>query len=579
MKRKGKVKMEHGSVGTGKKTVLVGTYRRGQLEQWPGYYNYPLTANDEFDIECAKKVNEIWLFQGTKGGRFYTAEFVGNFTRDELKAQFAYPAKGKGHGGRYLLYRIGDGEIYDPASGMVDAVIVRSADFATVPKVRHQIKVYLESQNRQDAEAAKFVPDILTRLPRDVLRVSETAVQMEFSQLFCPEEEVKSQRSDHIHIAQGKFQRTAMSLFSGAGGLDIGVVQAGFDVLSCVELDHNACNTLRRAVSTEHRHTKVYEGDIKSFSPEQMLSDLGKKVGEIDLLFGGPPCQAFSLIGKQKALEDERGMLLFQMIRYARAIRPKVVLMEQVKGLLSAKDAKGRRGGVFEKLLQDFESLGYVVKYKVCVAADYGVAQLRERVILVATRDENGFQFPLPKFQDPSKQNLFVQLPAWRTVGDVLAGLGSPHLKEKGVTVYPDEYWNHVDVTPCRDRERIRYVPEGLYLASQTQLPPDILGNLKPRDTTKYLRLNRGKPSNTLRCGEIFFHPTEDRYLTPREYMRIHGYPDSYVLEGPIRSRTGSVRNLDQHRQVANSVPPPLAHAIAEQIMEYLGTREREDKQ
>lgn len=362
----------------------------------------------------------------------------------------------------------------------------------------------------------------------------------------------------------------AISLFSGAGGLDIGVRQAKFNVLACVELDHNACDTLRNAVASTRKKTKVFEGDIKAFTPEMILENIGKKPGEIDLLFGGPPCQAFSLIGKQKALADERGMLLFQMIRYTKVIQPKVVMMEQVKGLLAAKDASGKKGGVLEMLLADFAALGYVTKYKVCLAADYGAAQLRERVILVATKDKNGFEFPPPKYQDPYETNLFSSLPPWRTVGDVLKNLPKPHPKIAGTTIYPDECHNHVDVTPERDRERIHHVPEGLYLASQTHLPKELVGNLQPRDTTKYLRLCRSKPSNTLRCGEIFFHPTEDRYLTPREYMRIHGYPDDYILKGPIRSRTGSVKNLDQHRQVANSVPPPLAFAIASQIRQYI---------
>ena len=362
----------------------------------------------------------------------------------------------------------------------------------------------------------------------------------------------------------------AISLFSGAGGLDIGVRQAGFDVRACVELDHNACDTLRSAVEREGLNTSVFEGDIRAFSPEEILASTGCKPGELDLLFGGPPCQAFSLIGKQLALGDERGMLLFQMIRYARAIKPKVVLLEQVKGLLSAKDENGVRGGVLHRLLKSFEELGYVAKYKVCLAADYGAAQLRERVILVATRDRNGFTFPLPTNRDPREVSLFSDLPPWKTVGEALKGLPKPHAKKAKCTVYPDEWKNHVDVTPARDRERIHHVPEGRYLASQTQLPKEILGNLKPRDTTKYLRANRKKPSNTLRCGEIFFHPTEDRYLTPREYMRLHGYPDDYILKGPIRSRTGSVKDLDQHRQVANSVPPPLAFAMARQIRAYL---------
>lgn len=365
---------------------------------------------------------------------------------------------------------------------------------------------------------------------------------------------------------------TAISLFSGAGGLDIGVAQAGFEILACVELDSNACATLRHNISKNHKSTKIYEKDIRQLEPKQLLNDISKKVGEIDLLFGGPPCQAFSAIGKQKGLSDERGMLLFEMIRYVSAIKPKVVMMEQVKGLLSAKDINGKKGGVFESLLKAFSELGYVVKYKVCLAADYGVAQLRERVIIVATKDNNGFEFPAPTHRNPSKISLFANLPVWKTVGKALEGLPKPHNKEKGVTIYPDSYCNLVDVTPDRDRERIHYVPEGMYLASQTHLPKQIIRNLTAKDTTKYLRLHNAKPANTLRCGEIFFHPIEDRYLAPREYMRLHGYPDEYILKGPIRSRTGTVKNLDQHRQVANSVPPPLAYAIANQIAIYLNS-------
>ncbi len=363
----------------------------------------------------------------------------------------------------------------------------------------------------------------------------------------------------------------AISLFSGAGGLDVGVRQAGFSVKACIELDVNACETLRSAVAREGLETTVYEGDIRTFDPNDILAATGHRPGELDLLFGGPPCQSFSLCGKQKALDDERGMLLFQMIRYAEAIRPHAVLMEQVKGLLSAKDSAGHRGGVMDRLLKEFSRIGYVVKYKVCLAADYGVPQLRERVILVATRDRNGFAFPPPTHRPAGSSGLFdANLPTYRTVGDALVGLRKPHDKIRGTTTYPDEFRNHVDVTPERDRERIHAVPEGSYLSAQTHLPPEIIGRLKPCDTTKYLRLNRRKPSNTLRCGEIFFHPTEDRYLTPREYLRIHGYPDDYLLKGPIRSRTGSVKNLDQHRQVANSVPPPLAFAMARAVADYL---------
>lgn len=359
----------------------------------------------------------------------------------------------------------------------------------------------------------------------------------------------------------------AMSLFSGAGGMDIGVQQAGFEILSCIELDKNCCDTLRENILREKRKTVVYEGDIKEFSPEQLLHDLNCKPGEIDLLFGGPPCQAFSQIGKQKSLLDERGLLLFQMIRYAKVIKPRAIMIEQVKGLLNAKDLTGKKGGVFEQFINELELLDYVPKWRVMLAADYGVAQLRERVFIVATKKPNGFQFPNPTNTKESNNLSLFNLPPYVTVGDVISDLGSP-VKKADTDSVPDN--SHYDVTPARDRERIHGVPEGKNLSSQTHLPKEQIGGLTKKDTTKFLRLDMGKPSNTLRGGEIFFHPIEDRYLTPREYMRIHGYPDTYVLRGPIRGRTGTVKNLDQHRQVGNSVPPPLARAVAEKIKEVI---------
>ncbi|WP_276786391.1 DNA cytosine methyltransferase [Paraprevotella xylaniphila] len=360
---------------------------------------------------------------------------------------------------------------------------------------------------------------------------------------------------------------TAFSIFSGAGGMDIGVMQAGFEILACIELDHNCCDTLRENIKRENRETKVYEGDIRTFSPKSIMNDLSIKEGHVDLLFGGPPCQAFSQIGKQLSLQDDRGMLLYQVLRYAEALKPHAIMMEQVKGLLTAKDLNGNPGGVFNSFIEKLEALGYVPKWKVMLAAEYGVPQLRERVILVATRKPNGFVFPSPTHASPERcSGLFALLP-YVTVGDVINDLEEP-LQKTDTSTIPDN--SHYDVTPKRDRERIHGVPEGKNLSSQLQLPIEQRGRLTKKDTTKFLRLNRSRPSNTLRGGEIFYHPIADRYLTPREYMRIHGFPDDYVLRGPIRGRTGTVKDLDQHRQVGNAVPPPLAKSVALQIKEIM---------
>ena len=353
----------------------------------------------------------------------------------------------------------------------------------------------------------------------------------------------------------------ALSLFSGAGGMDIGVMQAGFDVIACIELDPHCCETLRHAATNEKRDTKIIEGDIREIDPFQLMAELGMVPGELDLLCGGPPCQAFSQIGKRKALDDERGMLLFEMTRFAKAFRPKAILIEQVKGLLNAPSPDGTAGGVFELLLDELQSLDYVPKWKVVLAADYGVPQKRQRVFIVSTLKPNGFEFPAPTNGAEQQTISLFPLPPYVTVGEALSGLGKP---ANSKLHYPEN--SHLDITPDGDRRRIKGVPEGSHLAKELQLPADQRCNLTKKDTTKFRRLSRQEPSITLRCGEIFFHPEDDRYLTPREYMRIHGYPDEYSLKGPIRGRSGRVRYLDQHRQVANSVPPPVARVLAESI-------------
>lgn len=356
----------------------------------------------------------------------------------------------------------------------------------------------------------------------------------------------------------------AVSLFSGAGGMDLGVVQAGFQVLSSVDNDPHCNNTLRAAVERESRGTSVIEADVRSIAPVDLMEDLDLRAGELDLLFGGPPCQTFSQIGKQQGLQDERGMLLFQMARFAAALRPRMILIEQVKGLLSSRGQRGRKGEVFQLLLRELETLGYAAQWRVINAADFGVPQLRKRVFIVATVPEYEFRFPAPTHVPPHEVAPLFPVREYATVGDVIADLGPPSPKGAGRAD------SHIDVTPPGDRSRIQGVPSGSFLAAQTHLPPEQRGRLTRKDTTKYRRLALDEPALTLRGGEIFFHPLEDRYLTPREYMRIHGFPDDYYLHGPIRSRSGRVRDLDQHRQVANAVPPPVARAIAEQIRQAL---------
>lgn len=347
--------------------------------------------------------------------------------------------------------------------------------------------------------------------------------------------------------------------------MDVGVTKAGFELLACLEIDRHCCDTLR-ANSSVLCAPEILEGDIREVDPSTLMERFSLQPGELALLCGGPPCQSFSQIGKRGSLGDDRGALLFQMIRFADALRPRAVLMEQVKGLKTARDLRGERGGVFDELLSTFAELEYTVHWQVINAADYGVPQTRERLFIVALADDGEFEFPAPTHRAEDTQGeLFPERELHRSLSDAISDLGSPPRKNG---VIPRN--SHVDITPAGDQRRIRGVPEGKWLSGQLDLPAEQRGRLSRKDTTKFRRLDRAKPALTLRCGEIFFHPLDDRYLTPREYLRLHGYPRSYVLRGPIRGRSGQVRDLDQHRQVANSVPPPVARAVAERIASTL---------
>ena len=339
----------------------------------------------------------------------------------------------------------------------------------------------------------------------------------------------------------------ALSLFAGAGGLDIGVDQAGFKTTCSIELDAHCVSTLER----NGRGKKIWQVDIRALDPERVGSILDLSRGDLALLHGGPPCQPFSQIGKQKGLEDPQGLLAFEMLRFAEALRPAAVMIEQVPRFLQA--MVPGTATIKDMLSEKFYAIGYDLHAAVLDAVDYGVAQRRKRAIIVCLRRGGSFEFPAPRIGEAAN------------VADAIDDLPAVVLPSKK-PLAP----NHVDITPDRDRERISYVPEGSWLSKIAEAPAEILQNLTRKDTTKFRRLDRNLPSLTLRCGETLYHPSEDRYITPRESARIQGFPDQHVFEGPIRRRTGTVRDLDQHRQVANAVPPPLATAVAKNVRSAL---------
>ena len=163
-----------------RRVVLVGTYKGDQLSRWHGWYNYPISDDDKITDVDAASITELWLFKGKKDQKIYKAEFVGITTREVLARDYSYPAKGKAHSDKYLLFKtefIYQHKLDNPLD--CERVIVRTADFATTPKVRKQLKAYLESPDRKDPDLAKRLPSIITRLHPEQLRVCEEAIQLD----------------------------------------------------------------------------------------------------------------------------------------------------------------------------------------------------------------------------------------------------------------------------------------------------------------------------------------------------------------------------------------------------------------
>ena len=210
-----------------------------------------------------------------------------------------------------------------------------------------------------------------------------------------------------------------ISLFSGAGGLDIGFDQAGFRTALMVELDPACCRTLRKNMPG----VPVIEGDINQIETSKILSAAGLKPLEAALVIGGPPCQSFSLAGKRMGLDDPRGRLVLEFIRVVREALPKAFVMENVRGLTN-----WERGRALDAILNEAQvpisfggrTYAYRVGYKILNAADYGAPQFRERVFVVGNRIDREFVFPEREYGPDSED---ATLKPYRTVRDAICGL------------------------------------------------------------------------------------------------------------------------------------------------------------
>lgn len=341
--------------------------------------------------------------------------------------------------------------------------------------------------------------------------------------------------------------RKSISFFSGGMGLDLGLMQAGIDIVVGQDIEQTCIQTMKA-----NGHKGIF-GDIRDISAEEMLAYAKMKCGEPFLVCGGPPCQPFSTAGKRLGINDPRGSLFKEYVRMIGGIRPRFFVMENVKGLMSSllKDESGNNTNtrVLDIILEEFNKLNYSTVYGVVDAVNYGVPQFRERFVLIGSRDNESVFLPAPTHfqihQDPVYR--------WRTLENTIKDL-------------EDVFGDCAEFSESR-LKYLRMVPEG---GNWKNLPEDVvkdaMGGAYSSGGGKvgfYRRLSYSQPCPTVVTSPIqkatmMCHPTKDRPLSVAEYARIQQFPDDWVFCGTIN---------DKYRQIGNAVPVGLARAIGQVLV------------
>lgn len=351
-----------------------------------------------------------------------------------------------------------------------------------------------------------------------------------------------------------------LSLFTGAGGLDIGLERAGWNAIYASDIDAACVDTLKTnkglKVSRGARafeNAVIEQNDILQIDPQSLMERLGLRSGELPLIAGGPPCQAWSSAGHQLGFDDPRGRLSEAYIRLADAIRPKIILFENVRGLLTARGYDGKHGGALEHLRKSFLSIGYNTAAQLLNSADFGVPQRRVRLFLIAYQTATAPSFPVATHKDPKRMTSegLLGLHQWITLGECLQKLEAPS---------PEEIIRPSDTLA----KQLEGVPDGKGLKS-----PGKKETTRPGGHWGYKQgafvAHLGQASRTITASSqqdwIRDPSLGMRRLTPRECAAIQEFPLDWTFEG---SRT------NQYMQIGNAVPPPLAEAISSKLMEYL---------
>jgi len=335
-----------------------------------------------------------------------------------------------------------------------------------------------------------------------------------------------------------------IDLFSGAGGFSTGFMQAGFNPIFAIDNWIDA----EKTYTYNHPNSTFIRKDIREIRPLKILSNLGINRNEIDVIVGGPPCQGFSLAGKRN-LGDPRNQLFKEFIKTINVVQPKILVMENVKGLLSMKTPANEN--VIDIVEQEFNDIGYNVTYKILNAAEYGVPQKRQRVIFIANSLglENGTLFPKKTHGPDSKsKKSFVTVKS--TIMDIAKKTD------------PQDKWNHKPMQHSEKvKKRFELMPKNSDLAFDQSFLPKGLRRTAFAHNCKRLPLD--EPSVTLVPGHYAFpvHPTLPRTITVREAARLQTFPDNFIFFG---------KRDNQALLAGNAVPVKLAKAIAAQLKGFL---------
>lgn len=354
---------------------------------------------------------------------------------------------------------------------------------------------------------------------------------------------------------------TCLDLFSGAGGLSRGFYDAGYDVVLGVDFDEAALKTFKE----NHGNAEAMKLDLFDHRNIDVIIDfLRKKNVKLDVLVGGPPCQGFSVAGPRD-MNDKRNTLYTAMVKLAERVKPQVVVLENVPGMVQTNGGIGAK-----RVVEDFAKIGYRMIPKLLYAPDYGLPQIRKRVFFVGLRDsKEDFVFPTPTVDKDhyiTCEEAIGDLPSLQTDdGEIIYGeemqdyiMPPQNAFQKKMRARSKKVQNHIGSIPIeKTRKMISLVPEG---KNYKALPKEYQGIYKYHEALT--RYNSKKPSLTINTGHrSHFHYKWNRIPTVRESARLQSFPDDFIFYG---------NKSEQYRQVGNAVPPMLGQVVAEAILPYL---------